>query len=76
MLPEVLGQFWMHVGARAILPRDVSNRMPPSTLNTYVAGLLQFTQFCDEHHIPENLHMPTLEDHLVLFVSAHGVFKL
>ena len=58
--------------ARFLLSKSVT----PNTLNTYAAGLLRFTQFCDEYRIPKNLHMPASEDLLVLFVSARGAFKV
>jgi len=50
----------------------ISKSVTPSTLNNYAAGLLQFTQFCDEHHIPESLRKPASEDLLVLFVSIYS----
>jgi len=37
----------------------LANCILPSTLINYVAGLLQFTKFCDDYSIPESEHMPT-----------------
>jgi hypothetical protein len=41
-----------------------------NTRNNYGAGLLQFTQFCDAHHIPETQRMPASENLLTAFASA------
>ncbi|KAJ7071647.1 hypothetical protein C8F01DRAFT_1363314 [Mycena amicta] len=41
----------------------------PETRESYGAGLLRFTQFCDRHEIPEHLRMPTHRYLLSAFVA-------
>jgi hypothetical protein len=43
----------------------------PATKGTYSAGLLRFTQFCDENLIPEADRMPASFLLLVAFISSH-----
>ena len=50
--------------------------VPGTAPNNYAASLLCFTQLCDEHHIPESLHMPASEDILTLFVATKGAHKV
>ena len=54
--------------ARSLITKSII----PGTLENYATGLLRFTQFCDEHRIPEALRMPASEDILTLFVAAKG----
>jgi len=42
------------------------------TLSNYGAGLLHFTQFCDELNIQEDLHMPVPEWLLSHFITTKG----
>ncbi|KAI0751137.1 hypothetical protein C8Q80DRAFT_1217985 [Daedaleopsis nitida] len=42
------------------------------TASNYGAGLLRFTQFCDEMNIPETLRMPAPEFLLVAFLARHA----
>jgi hypothetical protein len=44
----------------------------PSTWHNYGAGLLQFTQFCDQYGVAEGLWMPASEPLLALFVAEEG----
>ena len=53
---------------RLILSRSVS----AATLSTYAAGLLRFTQFCDEFNVPETARMPASEALLCIFITSHG----
>ena len=53
---------------RLILSCSVS----AATLSTYAAGLLRFTQFCDEFNIPETACMPASEALLCIFITSHG----
>ena len=50
----------------------ITKSIVPGTLGNYAAGLLRFTQFCDEHCIPEVLRMTASEAILTLFVTAKG----
>ena len=54
----------------------ITKSIVPGTLSNYAAGLLHFTQFCDELRIPEALRMPASEDILTLFVAAKGAHKV
>ncbi len=42
------------------------------TRESYGAGLLRFTQFCDAENVPENARMPASESLLSLFVAKMG----
>jgi len=42
----------------------------PKTLGNYDAGLLRFTQFCDQFNIPEDLRMPAPEWILSHFITT------
>ena len=53
---------------RVLLSRYVA----PSTLANYSSGLLRFSCFCDDYHIPEPYHMPASEALLTLFIMCHG----
>ena len=54
----------------------ITKSIVPSTLSNYATGLLRFTQFCDEHRLPEALCMPASEDILTLFITAKGAHKV
>ncbi|KIO15196.1 hypothetical protein M404DRAFT_113040, partial [Pisolithus tinctorius Marx 270] len=43
-----------------------------NTRSNYGAGLLRFTQFCDELSIPESAHMPASTELIALFASHHA----
>jgi len=44
----------------------------PKTLSNYGVGLMRFTQFCDAFNVPEDLHMPTPEWLLSIFITTRG----
>ena len=50
----------------------IANCVLPSTLSSYSAGLIRFTRFCDNHNVPEEDHMPTMEFLLSIFITIHG----
>lgn len=50
----------------------VEGAWAPKTKSSYAAGLLCFTQFCDEHNIPEVDRMPSSYILLVGFIAAHS----
>ncbi|KAF8465774.1 hypothetical protein JB92DRAFT_2642081, partial [Gautieria morchelliformis] len=50
----------------------ITQAVKPATLSTYSSGLLCFTKFCDDYHIPENNHMPALELLLATFITTQG----
>jgi len=43
-----------------------------STLNSYAAGLVHFTNFCDDSNIPEEDRMPASESLLSHFIASHS----
>src|SRR5882724_1952049 len=43
-----------------------------STLKNYGAGLLRFTQFCDDFNVPESLRIPAPEWLLSHFITTHS----
>ena len=43
-----------------------------TTRSNYGAGLLRFTQFCDDQGIDESLRMPALSELLALFAAHHA----
>src|SRR5882672_5498920 len=53
---------------RVVLVQAVST----STLRNYGAGLLRFTQFCDDFNVPESLKMPAPEWLLSIFITTCG----
>jgi len=53
---------------RVVLVQAVST----STLRNYGAGLLRFTQFCDDFNIPESLRMPAPKWLLSIFITTRG----
>ena len=57
---------------RLVLTQSVS----PQTLSNYAAGLVKFTQFCDDFNIPETACMPTMEPLLYIFITTHGASKV
>jgi len=63
-----ISQFLPHIIARehVVLIWAVS----PKTLGNYDAGLLRFTQFCDQFNIPEDLRMPAPEWILSHFITT------
>ena len=42
----------------------------PKTLSNYGAGLMRFMQFCDGFNIPEDMHMPSPEWLLSIFIMT------
>jgi hypothetical protein len=50
----------------------MTKAIKPSTLSNYAAGLVRFTKFCDDYHIPENDRMPASEILLATFVTTRG----
>lgn len=62
------------------LPRDlahttcltVRSALKPESVSTYGAGVLRFTQFCDEWKIPECERMPASYALLSAFISANA----
>jgi hypothetical protein len=63
-----------------IFPPDIIARkriimtmaVTPGMLGNYAAGLIRFTKFCDDFHIPEEARMPASEDLLCMFVTTRG----
>ncbi|KAI0634365.1 hypothetical protein C8Q77DRAFT_1055347, partial [Trametes polyzona] len=63
-----------------ILPPSTSNRLfhtilgglETGTKKNYGAGLLRFTQFCDEAGIPESVRMPAPEPVIAAFVARYA----
>jgi hypothetical protein len=51
--------------------RTIQGALAPATKSTYGAGILRFTQYCDEMRIPESDRMPAPFILLVAFISAH-----
>ena len=49
----------------------ITHAVAPKTLSNYGAGL-RFHCFCDDMHIPEELHMPSLEWLLSAFLMLRG----
>ncbi|KAI0633889.1 hypothetical protein C8Q77DRAFT_1195987 [Trametes polyzona] len=52
------------------LIQTILKGVEPGTRKNYGAGLLRFTQFCDNAMIPENLRMPASETLLATFVAT------
>ncbi|KAJ7052639.1 hypothetical protein C8F01DRAFT_1331752 [Mycena amicta] len=61
----------------ALMLARVSNGLVKKSQSTYAAGLLRFTQFCDERGISEDRRMPADATLLACFISssigAHGL---
>jgi len=57
---------------RVVLVRAIKLK----TLGNYSAGLLRFTQFCDNMGIPEDLHMPAPEWLLSHVITTKGAGSL
>ncbi|KAJ7059303.1 hypothetical protein C8F01DRAFT_1301867, partial [Mycena amicta] len=62
---------------KALMLARVSNGLVKKSQSTYAAGLLRFTQFCDERGISEDRRMPADATLLACFISssigAHGL---
>src|SRR5882724_223800 len=50
----------------------MANSVLPSTLSNYAAGLIRFTKFCDNFHVPKETHMPAPETLLSTFISTRA----
>ena len=50
----------------------VTCAIAPKMLSNYGASLIRFHQFCDDMHIPEELHMPSPEWLLSAFLMSRG----
>lgn len=59
------------VGSAAVYDLVLTG-LEPKTASNYGAGLLRFTQFCDELRIPEERRMPAPEYLLVAFLARHA----
>lgn len=59
-----------HIADAAL--HTVNAAYAPNTMSSYAAGLLRFTQFCDEINIPEADRMPASFMLLVGFISFHA----
>src|SRR5882724_9702154 len=64
----------LHFPPKVIIHKrlDMAQCMLPGTLKNYAAGLSQFTNFCDDFHIPEVERMPASESLLCTFVTTCG----
>src|SRR5882724_443152 len=51
----------------------LSKSVSPTTLTNYSSGLMCFSRFCDDYHIPESLRMPTSEALLTMFIMCRGM---
>ena len=49
----------------------IHRSLAPASRNTYGAGLLRFSQFCDKHKIPESDRMPASFILLVAFITEY-----
>ena len=54
----------------------ISHAVSNNTLSNYTAGLLHFTNFCDNFNIPENNRMPATKSLLCIFITTHGAGKV
>ncbi|KAF5368708.1 hypothetical protein D9615_010306 [Tricholomella constricta] len=57
------------VDAQSKIFLGLFNSLAESTRVSYGAGLLRFTQYCDQLHIPENLRMPASDILISAFVA-------
>src|SRR5882724_3957979 len=48
----------------------IANSVLLSTLSNYAASLICFTRFCDDFHVPEEIHMPAPETLLSTFICT------
>lgn len=59
--------------ASVSLTRAMLSSLEPGTRKNYGAGLLRFTQFCDQHDIGEDARMPASDALLAAFIARwHG----
>jgi len=53
-----------------------ANFILPSTPSSYSVGLIRLTKFCDNHNVPGEEHMPTLEFILSMFITVCGASSI
>src|SRR5882724_1136147 len=86
MLHQVAHSLW-HCKARlfiSMISHDIIIRhrpcmakcVLPSTLNSYAAGLVHFTKFCDDLDIPEEDQMLASRLLLSHFIASHGAVSV
>ena len=58
--------------AASILMHGMLSSLKQKTRSNYSAGLLRFTQYCDQLHIPEHKHCPACETLLSAFIASYA----
>jgi len=54
----------------------LSISIAPTTLTNYSSGLLCFSHFCNDYHIPKPFCMLASESILTLFITCHGMASM
>src|SRR5882724_9151725 len=54
----------------------LSRSIAPTTLTNYSSGLLCFSHFCNDYHIPKPFCMLASESILTLFITCHGMASM